>query len=150
MRITRLGERSLRAIKETMRSADKELTKLADSRVYRKPQSIYEDQLFHMTRLQDRLESVMAARSQNAAHLLQTQSAKLHALSPLAILSRGYAAVTPDEFAEEKSTHAYRHASELKVGDQVRVIFDDGHAKAEIRAVVPKKEITKKHKKEQS
>ena len=63
------------------------------------------------------------------ATALLTVGAKLQALSPLAVLTRGYSAV----FNEEGNT--VHKKEQLKAGDQVTIRLSDGCAKAEIREV---------------
>lgn len=60
-------------------------------------------------------------------HALAAQIAKLDALSPLAVLSRGYAIAL-----SERTGHALRAASEVEVGERVRLKLHMGELQAEV------------------
>ena len=60
-------------------------------------------------------------------------AAKLEALSPLSVLSRGYSIL-------EKNGDAVSSASDINVGDKVTVVMHDGYAEAEINNVILKSE----------
>lgn len=62
-------------------------------------------------------------------------AAKLDALNPLSVLTRGYSAVFDD------AGHTLRSVSELHTGDRVHLRLSDGSADAEIRQIHPDKEI---------
>lgn len=64
---------------------------------------------------------------------LAKTAAKLEALNPLGIISRGYSAVT-----DEVGT-VVRSAESLKKGDQIRVCFADGEAQATVEKTIMKK-----------
>jgi exonuclease VII large subunit len=67
----------------------------------------------------------------------------MEALSPLAVLSRGYAMVS-DEARERTLTHA----GKLCVGERVRLRFSDGEALAQIREIALNKSASDHVKKE--
>lgn len=70
-----------------------------------------------------------AARALAAAHrTFGERASKLHALSPLAVLERGYALVRHDE----DELRVVRSADALAPGDRVRVRFGDGEVRAEV------------------
>ncbi len=150
LRINSLSNRSLHAMKEQIRSARRDVDRLAASRIYQSPKALYEDGMFRVMQLQTQLESSMTDRLSHASHLLQTHSAKLQALSPLSVLSRGYAVITSDDVADGRPSPAYRHVTDLKEKDTVRILFEDGYARAEILAVSPRNKTSRKKKKEQS
>ena len=57
---------------------------------------------------------------------LQALSGKLDALSPLAILERGYSICLKEE-------RVVRSVEEISVGDAVRILFKDGEATSEVK-----------------
>jgi exodeoxyribonuclease VII large subunit len=63
---------------------------------------------------------------------LAKTAAKLEALNPLGIISRGYSAVT------DKGGSVIRSVSELKRGDSLRVRFADGEAEATVENLIKK------------
>lgn len=62
------------------------------------------------------------------SHRLKADAGRLDALSPLAVISRGYAAVLKDK-------RAVRGSSSLKPGDKVKIIFGDGAADCTVNEV---------------
>ena len=75
--------------------------------------------------LQERLLRSLDRRTQR----LRGDVQKLDALSPLAVLARGYAVAYP-----EGARNALRHASSVKIGDRVRVRLHDGEIGTIVRS----------------
>jgi exodeoxyribonuclease VII large subunit len=63
---------------------------------------------------------------------LSSASARLNALSPLAVLSRGYSVVT------DGNGKAVRNSQDLSIGQKVGMRFSKGAAKAEVREILTK------------
>ena len=63
-------------------------------------------------------------------------TAKLEALNPLSVLTRGYSAVFDGE------GHTLRSVSDLHIGDTVHLRLSDGTADADIRQIHSDKEQT--------
>jgi exodeoxyribonuclease VII large subunit len=74
-----------------------------------------------------RLSRSHAALLSPRQRVLATLAARLDALSPLAVLSRGYAIAF-----SERTERAIRSASELETGDVLRIRFDQGQARARV------------------
>ncbi len=72
---------------------------------------------------------ISSARAALTAHCV-----KLEALSPLSVLTRGYAAVL------DSSGTVIRAVSQLQTGDTVTLRMEDGHAEAEIQTIETEKE----------
>lgn len=83
--------------------------------------------------MQNRLASRARARVAEERRRLAAAASALHALSPLAVLGRGYALVRHEE-------RVVRDAQELSIGDNIRVRFARGEADARITALRPKAE----------
>lgn len=77
--------------------------------------------------LQLRLQRAMAGRLEAFEGRLAAQAARLEALSPLKVLSRGYAIAF-----DEQSGRAVREAASLSPGDRVRLRFHRGEALATV------------------
>ena len=75
------------------------------------------------------LDRAMERRLHAAQTRFSAQAAKLGALNPLAVLSRGYSAVF------DENSGSVRSVSQLSEGETVRIRFSDGTADAEIRAL---------------
>lgn len=79
-------------------------------------------------RLRQALINQMEAKCQTDGHRLTETREKLTALSPLNILSRGYAFITGTDHAP------IRRAEDLKTGDRFGAVFADGRIEAEVTA----------------
>ena len=71
-------------------------------------------------------DSIIYPRKQRFCSL----AAKLDALSPLKVLSRGYSITLDDE------SNPISSINQLAVGDSIRMIFNEGHAEAEITKLI--------------
>jgi len=85
-----------------------------------------------MEQLRERLCLAMEKQRQRAANRFGIAAGRLHVLSPLATLDRGYAIV----FLEKKAT-AVRDARSLKCGDRLKIRFGKGQVKATVDEVFP-------------
>jgi len=84
-----------------------------------------------LERARAQLDAAMATEANQAARALGALIAKLHALSPLSVLDRGYALVTTEDTGA-----LVADAAQLNAGDRVRVRFRDGAATAVIQDAV--------------
>ena len=104
---------------------------LASNRVLTDPEGLLSERRMLLTYLSDRI----GALTENSLILLRsrfTESAsKLEAMSPLAILSRGYAVATDEE------GNAVRSIKTLRADDAVNIRLSDGVVKAQVRATHP-------------
>ena len=82
--------------------------------------SFIEDSTVRLGILSDRLSASMDIKLDNASNRLAALSGVLNSLSPLAVLSRGYGAVTGSDGAIIKS------ASSVSEGEKIRVSLRDG------------------------
>jgi exodeoxyribonuclease VII large subunit len=85
-----------------------------------------------MEQLRERLCLAMEKQRQRAANRFGMAAGRLHVLSPLATLDRGYAIA----FLEKKAT-AVRDARALKCGDRLKIRFGKGQVKATVDEVFP-------------
>ena len=76
-----------------------------------------------------RLQSAFARRRERSAARLREAAARLEALSPLAVLARGYAVTWNAD-----RTAIVRRASEVEAGDRVRVTLHEGEIVCEVRS----------------
>ena len=117
------SERMTRFVGAKLMQEKRYLQQLQASPVLQKPQKIFD--LFRM-RVAEKDEvlcrSVTSVLEGYRATLAE-RSAKLGALSPLSVLSRGYAAV-------QKDGEAITRAAEVCVGDRLKIRFSDGEINA--------------------
>ena len=81
-----------------------------------------------VNQLQKQLVTASLASQNEKKQQVTTLIKQLDSLSPLKIMSRGYTYVTSDE-------KVVNHASQLTVGQNVHLHFDDGEVQAEIKKV---------------
>jgi exodeoxyribonuclease VII large subunit len=94
--------------------------------VLRDPKSTVKIARERLVRLEVRLSSAMANRQMRTRALLGGHAGRLDALSPLAVLGRGYAVAL-------KEGHAVRSSAELEVGDIVDLRLSRGSVAVEVR-----------------
>lgn len=85
------------------------------------------DWQLRLTRMDGRLRTTVHARTQGAQMQSRELAARLHALSPLAVLGRGYAVCW-----DATRTSIIRSASTVSRGDAVRVTLADGELQCEV------------------
>ena len=125
-----LNARRAAALRRRLDSAQRELSLVTTRRAFRYPEEII---TMREQRLDDAcgdLKEVMNDCVVAMSQRLEHAQAKLHALSPLGVLKRGYAVIRkmPDDRIV-KSVH------ELAVGDKAKVVFADGEASVEVEEV---------------
>jgi len=84
--------------------------------------------------LNARLDLLVASQLSRRQDRLRSLSGRLHALSPLAVLERGYGIVL------DGAANAVRDAAQLSIGDAVTLRLSRGRADAEVRQVYPAQE----------
>lgn len=104
------------------------LEALASARQMQNVLTLVDDRRLAVATLDREMERLMDKKLTAGCNDLARLAAKMDALSPLAVLSRGYSAL----FNEKGAVKSKR---DLAVGDQVRIRLTDGEAKAEIREV---------------
>lgn len=78
-----------------------------------------------LEQLRSRLERALTTRLQAARHVLAQRAAQLDALSPLAVLARGYAIARHEG-------HVLTDASDVRKGDAIEVMLGRGRLEAEV------------------
>lgn len=99
------------------------LDTLSQARVLQRPEMLLDGFRMRLADREARLERALKARMDDRHHALAQISGRLHALSPLLTLARGYAAVTVDG----KNVTSAR---QIQAGDPIVVRFSDGFAEA--------------------
>lgn len=107
------------------------ITTLGNRPCLTSPKSYVEDKTLLLDNLTKRMDSAMTLAVQKKKTLLGSSAAKLDALSPLSILSRGYSYVTCGE-------SIVKQAADVKEGDTLKVRFSDGVVEAQTKNVTVK------------
>ena len=106
------------------------LRQVAESTYFRRPERIFDHFRQRLLQSEARLEDMTSKSLDSCRHRLATVSAKLEAMSPLSVLSRGYAAVAKDG-------ETVTRAKDVRDGDRLDIRFADGS----VRAVVQTDEV---------
>ena len=113
------------------------LDALAQKPVMKRPEAYLQQQELQLEMLRQRLEHAGTGVVQKNALRFQRAAAKLDALSPLKVLSRGYAMVTREDAV-------VRSVTQLQPGDPVAVALSDGTVQCTVDAVQRRKQRGKK------
>ncbi len=111
----------------------KNLEYLSSVGVLSSPRKLFEDKRMSLVYLSEKLSAASEKKRQNAASRLAEVSGRLSAMSPLAVLSRGYGIV-----------HDVRSISDVKKGDNVSVRVSGGTFSATVTEVKKERKNGKK------
>lgn len=128
-RLHKLYQLLFRCIKNELEHANKTLTHLIKR--LRHPGQRIQEQLQHMDELEQRLQRALNTILNMARHKLDNMSRALHAVSPLATLTRGYAIVT-----REKTGEILRNAHQTFIGDKVITRLGEGELVCEVEKII--------------
>jgi exodeoxyribonuclease VII large subunit len=109
--------------------AKEALSRRGDHRLLTSPQAMFDERRMHLCMREERLMHISSAAVERARGAMATRATKLESLSPLAVLSRGYAMVS------DADGHLKSSATSLRMGQAVRLRFADGCAMADITSV---------------
>jgi exodeoxyribonuclease VII large subunit len=108
---------------------------IISDKTFKLPLRLIEESRQRLDMLQDKNLRITGFLFQTLRSRLSKTAAQLHALSPLAVLARGYSVVSDEKGKPVK------HADTVTVGDSVSIRFHNGGARANITEVVfPHKE----------
>jgi exodeoxyribonuclease VII large subunit len=101
------------------------LQQIASSAVFKPPERMFDGFRMRVGERERRMEQAVQKNLETKRNQLLRASARLEALSPLSVLSRGYAAVSMNE-------KTVTRAGTLQIGDRLTVRFADGSVDAEV------------------
>ena len=110
----------------------KELEALSSKRVLHDPEEYINLRRMELDMLTSRLESAQKLFLSSAREKLKASASSLDAMSPLKVLSRGFA-LTMD--SDGKPVH---NAAELSAGENIRLLFRDGSAECRVESTAVK------------
>ena len=120
-RLHTLAERRLARERQT-------LQRLAEARAMTHPQSLLDPFYMRLSQLEETLERGQKQRAQEDRLRLSALCGRLESLNPLAVLTRGYAAVTSEDGAP------LLRAADAKEGEHVEIRFADGSVRATVES----------------
>lgn len=129
-RILTLESRLKTSLSGRVLRARRELDSLMSRRVMRSPRVILDDKNMHLANITEKLEGAYGKIvADKKSHFLQKIS-QLEALSPLAVLSRGYSVAFDENGTLVKSV------SDVKSGEKITLRVSDGRINAEVCGAV--------------
>jgi exodeoxyribonuclease VII large subunit len=127
-----------KAVGSKLEEARKRLDALAKSRVLQNPAQRLEMRKMELDRMVTALAACMGGETQSKKARLSKLCGKLDALSPLAVLSRGYAIL----YGEDGSILS--HAGGARLDERIRVRMDGGTLGCVVREIMAQAETTGK------
>ncbi len=122
--------RLCRVTEQYMVRAKEALERRASHRLLTSPQLLFDERRMHLCLREERLSRLTASALERARAEMVNRATKLEALSPLSVLSRGYAMVSDSESGAMQTS-----AAALAVGQSIDLRFADGRAVAEIKQI---------------
>lgn len=120
--------RLLKAISAKVENSKQEIDSLIKSRVFENPLEALETQKISIDQIYLKMdEAITKKMEQNRARLSET-AGRLNALSPLAVLSRGYAAV----YSEDR--HTVSSVDDVSENEKITVQLSDGKLKCTVNS----------------
>lgn len=117
------------ALYRQLKNARERLNILAGSPALQAPEQYVQQQRKTLSLLSSRMEAAQIRQISRHKQRFLTQTAKLDAMSPLKVLTRGYAVAT------DNAGHIIRSVEQVKAGEQFQVSVGDGKIFAEVTDV---------------
>ncbi len=117
------------SIKNKLDNYKERLNFIANNRIFKNPQIVFEDKKLELIDLTENLIMVMNTKITTFRSKLASCSASLNALSPLSVLSRGYGAICDENGSVVKTV------SQLNVDDDIQVKLFDGVVYAKVKEI---------------
>ena len=114
------------AMDRRVKAAREKLDQLSTRPVLCSPLASYEPKRRALALLESRMIAAQQKHNANARRRFVAQVSKLDALSPLKVLTRGYAMVS------DSADHIIRSADAVSAGDEINVRFSDGVIRANV------------------
>jgi len=118
--------RETSVLRQILKMKKEKLSHLAAAKVLTRPLAVTDEKRMTLDRLEVRLLQAQRAHLQTAGNKLSLLSGQLHSLSPLAVLSRGYAAVYDADGNLVKSVQQFQK------DDAMRLLLLDGIVRAKV------------------
>ena len=109
------------------------LSRLSASYVFKNPERLLDERKLRADMLSTRLDDMMTALLTNKKNAFSDKIARLEALSPLAVLSRGYSAA----FSDDK---VIKSVVDVNPGDKLKIVVSDGTVYSTVDSVSDGKE----------
>ncbi len=128
-RISNVTDRCAHLLSSMTEQRIKYLEQLASRPVLKNPERYIDDRRMDLAHIDTRLTSAMETLKDKKTASFSLLAAKLDALSPLSVLTRGYSFVSDEDGNVRKSAGA------LSTGETIKVSFSDGNAKCRVEEI---------------
>lgn len=122
-RFNRAWQRQLQQLRNRVQQLDQRLLR-------QQPERLIKEQRQHCHDLQQRLQHLIQARLQRHRMVLQAQAGKLHAVSPLATLERGYAII------QNERHEVLTDCTQTQIGDPIEARLHHGRLRCTVDAII--------------
>ena len=114
--------------RRTVREKKLKFDSLAEHRIFKEPSLLIDDKKTAVLNYSEKIESLSKLTVERRKNTFMQIVSKLDALSPLSVLSRGYAYATSDE-------KIIRSVDDIDCGDKIDVIFANGTVRANVEEI---------------
>lgn len=118
-------QRIKRAVEIQMQNAKLQLHNLKSSRIFTNPYYIIEEKSIILDKLSENLKNLTENNLNSAENGFKVNVAKLEALSPLKVMSRGFSVVSDD-------SGTIKSVKQLTVGENINISLTDGSASCRV------------------
>lgn len=128
-RLIQQNDRLTASLTYGLRQRRERLGRVSDARVLRSPLAPYTERRLTLDRLSQSMDAAMARRTESLKRDVGQVAGRLNALSPLGVLSRGYA------LAQTEDGRVIGSVDDVSVQDTVTVRLRDGRVTARVQSV---------------
>ncbi|PQO40969.1 exodeoxyribonuclease VII large subunit [Blastopirellula marina] len=130
-RLSTFQQRLATGLRSTYERAAAKLELLSRNRIFTHPFEMVHDYQHALDELDAAATRAIRRRLQNAQEALARRSAQLEAMSPLAVLARGYSVTRNSE------QEVIRTTSQVQVGDEIETILPHGRIHSRVESIEP-------------
>lgn len=132
-RLTLINSAMAAALRKRIQLEKRRVASLAQSRALRSPSAVYGEWRITVDRFDAAMNNAVERSLQMKRKLLMSTAARLNALSPLGVLTRGYA------IAENKDGRVLDSVRSVNENDEITLRLSDGRVRANVISVLPDK-----------
>ena len=128
-RISNVTDRCEHLLRSKVAERRQYLDQISSRPVLKNPERYIDERRMDLAHLDAGLTGAIVALKDRKASLFSVLAAKLDALSPLSILTRGYS------FVSDGEGNVLKNAGGLKIGQSVNISFSDGDARCKVEEI---------------
>lgn len=132
-RLSLMNSAMATALSKRIELEKRRITSLAQSRAMSSPGAVYGEWRITVDRFDSSMNAAVSRSLEMKRRLLTAAAARLNALSPLSVLTRGYS------IAEDKDGRVLDTVKAVKENDEITLRLSDGRVRANVISVLPDK-----------